>query len=105
MIQLVFIWIVTWIAAYPVCDSILILNLCSSIPSYIFTEASLSFLGMGLSSDVISLGRPHQPGARPRWISTPGQLFFPAAVLCIAVLAFNLLGDGLRDALDPRTIE
>lgn len=35
----------------------------------------------------------------------PWQLFFPAAVLCIAVLAFNLLGDGLRDALDPRTIE
>ena len=52
--------------------SILILNLCSSIPSYIFTEASLSFLGMGLSSDVISLGVLISQG-KARWISTPGS--------------------------------
>lgn len=84
--------------------SILILNLCSSIPSYIFTEASLSFLGMGLSSDVISLGVLISQG-KAKMDFYPWQLFFPAAVLCIAVLAFNLLGDGLRDALDPRTIE
>ena len=84
--------------------SILILNLCSSIPSYIFTEASLSFLGMGLSSDVISLGVLISQG-KGKMDFYPWQLFFPAAVLCIAVLAFNLLGDGLRDALDPRTME
>lgn len=84
--------------------SILILNLCSSIPSYIFTEASLSFLGMGLSSDVISLGVLISQG-KAKMDFYPWQLLFPAAVLCLAVLAFNLLGDGLRDALDPRTIE
>ena len=82
--------------------SILILNLCSSIPSYIFTEASLSFLGMGLSGDVISLGVLISEG-RARLSFNPYQLFFPALVLCLAVLAFNMLGDALRDALDPRT--
>ncbi len=84
--------------------SILILNLCSSIPSYIFTEASLSFLGMGLSSDVISLGVLISQG-KAKMDFYPWQLLFPAVVLCVAVLAFNLLGDGLRDALDPRTVE
>lgn len=84
--------------------SILILNLCASIPSYIFTEASLSFLGMGLSSDVISLGVLISQG-KAKMSFYPWQLFFPAAVLCIAVLAFNLLGDGLRDALDPRSTD
>ena len=82
--------------------SILILNLCASIPSYIFTEASLSFLGMGLSGDVISLGVLISEG-RARLSFDPYQLFFPALVLCLAVLAFNMLGDALRDALDPRT--
>lgn len=71
---------------------------------YFPTEASLSFLGMGLSSDVISLGVLISQG-KAKMDFYPWQLFFPAAVLCIAVLAFNLLGDGLRDALDPRTIE
>lgn len=81
--------------------SILILNLCSSIPSYIFTEASLSFLGMGLSGDVISLGVLISEG-KAKMDFYPWQLFFPALVLCLVVLAFNMLGDGLRDALDPR---
>ena len=83
---------------------ILILDLCSSIPSYIFTEASLSFLGMGLSGDVISLGVLISDG-KTKMQFYPWQLVFPCLVLCIIVLAFNLLGDGLRDALDPRTEE
>lgn len=81
--------------------SILILNLCSSIPGYIFTEASLSFLGMGLSGDVISLGVLISEG-KTKMDFYPWQLLFPALVLCLVVLAFNMLGDGLRDALDPR---
>lgn len=80
---------------------VLILDLCSSIPSYIFTESSLSFLGMGLS-DVISLGVLISEG-KAKLSFYPWQLFFPALVLCLIVLAFNLLGDALRDALDPRT--
>lgn len=80
---------------------ILILDLCASIPTYIFTEASLSFLGMGLS-DVISLGVLISEG-KAKLSFYPWQLFYPALILCLIVLAFNLLGDALRDALDPRT--
>ena len=80
---------------------ILILNLCSSIPSYIFTEASLSFLGMGIGGDAISLGVLISEG-KTKMDFYPWQLFFPAIVLIFVVLAFNMLGDGLRDALDPR---
>ena len=82
--------------------SILMLDLCSSIPDYIFTEASLSFLGMGLSGDVISLGVLISAG-KTKMDFYPWQLICPVAVLVIAVLAFNMLGDGLRDALDPRS--
>lgn len=81
--------------------SILILSTAVSIPSYIFSEASLSFLGMGLKAPAISLGVLISEGQSMLDIY-PYQVFFPALVLCIIVLAFNLLGDGLRDALDPR---
>ena len=83
--------------------SLLILELCSSIPDYIFTEASLSFLGMGLGGDIISLGVLISDG-KTKMQFYPWQMFFPAVILVIAVLAFNLIGDGLRDALDPRNI-
>ena len=66
-----------------------------------FTEASLSFLGMGLKEPVISLGVLISNGQSVLDLY-PYQIFYPALVLCIIVLAFNLLGDGLRDALDPR---
>ncbi len=81
--------------------SILILSTAVSIPNYIFTEASLSFLGMGLKAPSISLGVLISDGQAMLDIY-PHQVFFPSLVLCIIVLAFNLLGDGLRDALDPR---
>lgn len=81
--------------------SILILNVASSIPNYIFTETSLSFLGLGLKAPAISLGTLISEGQAALDLY-PHQVFFPALVLCVIVLAFNLLGDGLRDALDPR---
>jgi oligopeptide transport system permease protein len=81
--------------------SILILSLTSSIPGYIFTEAGLSFLGMGLQSPNTSLGILISLGQTTMEFY-PNQLFYPALILCIIVLAFNLLGDGLRDALDPK---
>lgn len=93
-------WIITK-HLIPNTLSILILNVASSIPNYIFTEASLSFLGMGLDSTNISLGVLISNG-RANMDLYPYQLFYPALILCIIVLAFNLLGDGLRDALDPR---
>ncbi len=81
--------------------SILILNVATSIPRYIFTEASLSFLGMGLQPPEISLGILIAEG-QANLDLYPHVVFYPALVLCIIVLGFNLLGDGLRDALDPK---
>lgn len=72
-----------------------------NIPQAIFTEAFLSFIGLGISAPMASLGMLASDaisGLR----SFPYQLFFPACVICIIMLAFNFLGDGLRDALDPR---
>jgi len=80
---------------------ILILNTASSIPVYIFTESGLSFLGMGLQPPGISLGILIAIGQQSMDFY-PYQLFYPALLLCITVFAFNVLGDGLRDSLDPR---
>lgn len=81
--------------------SILILDASTSIPSFIFSEAGLSFLGIGLKAPSISLGVLISLGQQTIDFY-PYQLFFPCAILCVMVMAFNLLGDGLRDALDPR---
>lgn len=80
---------------------ILILTTASSIPGYIFTESGLSFLGIGLQSPNTSLGVLISTGQQAMEFY-PYQVFFPALVICTMVIAFNLLGDGLRDALDPR---
>lgn len=79
----------------------IIVTLTLSIPNAIFTEAFLSFIGLGVSPPQTSLGmlcNEALSGIR----SYPYQLFFPALAICIIMLAFNLLGDGLRDALDPK---
>lgn len=81
--------------------SILILEASTAIPSFIFTEAGLSFLGIGLKAPEISLGVLISQGQQTMDFY-PSQLFYPCVVLCVIVMAFNLLGDGLRDALDPR---
>lgn len=80
---------------------ILILDTATAIPSFIFTEAGLSFLGIGLQAPEISLGVLISMGQQ-NMDFYPFQLFFPCLILCVIVMAFNLLGDGLRDALDPR---
>ena len=80
---------------------ILILDTATAIPMFIFTEAGLSFLGIGLKAPSISLGVLISMGQQ-NMDFYPSQLLFPCLVLCIIVMAFNLLGDGLRDALDPK---
>lgn len=81
--------------------SILLLDASTAIPNFIFTEAGLSFLGIGLTSPEISLGVLISMGQQTIDFY-PYQLVFPCVVLCVIVMAFNLLGDGLRDALDPK---
>ncbi|MCH5584625.1 ABC transporter permease [Shimazuella sp. AN120528] len=79
----------------------IIIAVTFSIPSAIFFEAFLSFIGLGLRSPAASLGILVNDGYRTLQLF-PYQLFWPALVLCIIMLSFNLIGDGLRDALDPK---
>jgi oligopeptide transport system permease protein len=79
----------------------IIITATLAIPEAIFTEAFLSFIGLGVSAPMASWGVLASEGVA-NLRSYPFQLFFPAAAISITMLCFNFLGDGLRDALDPR---
>ena len=79
----------------------IIVSMTMMIPTAVFTEAFLSFVGLGVSAPQASWGTLAN-NALPGLITYPYQLFFPALAIAITMLAFNFLGDGLRDALDPR---
>ncbi len=78
-----------------------IVMLMFTIPQAIFFEAFLSFIGLGIRPPEASLGMLVQQGFQGLQFS-PIQLIIPATVLGLIMLGFNLLGDGLRDALDPK---
>jgi oligopeptide transport system permease protein len=79
----------------------IIVTLTLTIPGAIFTESFLSFIGLGISAPKASWGTLVSE-AQQLYMIYPYQLFFPAIAICITILAFNFLGDGLRDALDPK---
>ena len=85
----------------PNCLSVIIISVALQVPSAIFTESYLSFLGLGVSAPMPSLGSLAN-SARGALTSYPHLLVFPGVMICLIVLAFNLLGDGLRDAFDPK---
>ncbi len=85
----------------PNCLSVIFISVALQIPSAIFTESFLSFVGLGVSAPMPSLGSLAN-AARGGMQSYPYKLVFPALLICLIVLAFNLLGDGLRDAFDPK---
>lgn len=78
-----------------------IVSMTLMIPEAIYTEAWLSFLGLGVSVPMASWGVLASEGMEGLR-NYPWQLFFPAFFISLTMLAFNFLGDGLRDALDPR---
>ncbi|MDY0323881.1 MAG: ABC transporter permease [Candidatus Carbobacillus sp.] len=80
---------------------IVIVRLTMNIPAIIFTEAVLSFLGLGLQPPLASWGVLVNDGFKSLR-TYPWNFWFPAAAISLTTLAFNLLGDGLRDAVDPR---
>ena len=80
---------------------IMIVAITFDIPSFIFAEAFLSYLGQGIQSPNTSWGALAS-GAQPNLMFYPYQLFFPSLFISLTMLSFMLLGDGLRDALDPR---
>jgi len=79
----------------------IIVSMTMMIPSAIFTESFLSFIGLGVSAPMASWGTLAN-NALSGILTYPYQLFFPAFAIALTMLAFNFLGDGLRDALDPR---
>lgn len=80
---------------------VMIVAITFDIPSFIFGEAFLSFLGLGVQSPDTSWGALAQMGQQ-KMMFYPYQLIFPALAISITMLTFQLLGDGLRDALDPK---
>lgn len=80
---------------------IIIVYMSMDIPYFIFDEAFLSFLGLGVQPPNTSWGALVFAG-QGVMTNHPHELIFPATAICLTILAFNLLGDGLRDALDPK---
>ena len=80
---------------------VVLVSLSFAVPGAIFTEAFLSFIGMGVTPPQTSWGAMCESGVRAMRLS-PHELIVPATFISITVLAFNLVGDGLRDALDAK---
>ena len=85
----------------PNCISVIFISTALQIPSAIFTESFLSFAGLGVQAPMPSLGSLANEAIKGI-NSYPHKLIFPSIVICLLVLSFNLLGDGLRDAFDPK---
>jgi ABC-type dipeptide/oligopeptide/nickel transport system permease subunit len=85
----------------PNCVGQLVIATCLQIPSAIFLESFLSFLGLGVSAPMASLGSLCSDAIDSITLY-PYRMIFPAVILTVLVLSLNLVGDGLRDALDPR---
>ena len=85
----------------PNCIGQIVVTTCLQIPSAIFLESFLSYLGVGVSAPLPSLGSMATDALSGMYTYTY-RLIIPAMVLSVMILAFNLFGDGLRDALDPK---
>lgn len=85
----------------PGFTSYLIVHLTLAIPSMILGETALSFLGLGIQPPAVSLGTLLQDSQNVQTVTLNPWLLFPGGVVVVIVIAFNFLGDGLRDAADP----
>jgi len=81
--------------------NVVIVAITFDIPGYIFSEAFLSYIGLGVQPPSTSWGALAS-AAQTNFVFYPYQMFFPALMIALTMLAFTLFGDGLRDALDPR---
>jgi oligopeptide transport system permease protein len=80
---------------------IIIVDMTFRIPGFIFNEAFLSYVGLGVKPPQTSWGALCSQ-AQAMYQFYPWQLIFPALMIALTMLSFTLLGDGLRDALDPK---
>lgn len=79
----------------------IIVTMTLQIPAAIFDEAFLSFIGLGITPPLASWGMMASEGSKAI-LTAPWRLFFPALLISLTIFAFNAVGDGLRDALDPK---
>jgi oligopeptide transport system permease protein len=86
----------------PNCMGPIIVTATMLIPTAIFVESFMSFIGLGVSAPMASWGTMCND-ALETMKSTPHQLFAPAFAICVTMFSFNFIGDGLRDALDPKS--
>ncbi|GAB6876767.1 ABC transporter permease [Thermaerobacter litoralis] len=94
-------WRVVWRHLVPNAVGPILVTMTLLVPEAIFSEAFLSYLGLGVQAPIASWGVLAAEGNRALR-AAPWALFFPAGFICLTMLAFNFLGDGLRDTLDPR---
>lgn len=94
-------WKIIWRHLVPNAMGPIIITMTVEVPLAIFYESFLSFLGLGVSAPIASWGTLASDGYQ-NLRAAPWTLFFPAMFISLAMLAFQFLGDGLRDALDPR---
>lgn len=92
---------IIWKHLIPNTVGVIVINAMFTIPSAIFTEAFLSFIGIGMQEPKASLGVLINNGYQVLR-NFPHVLIFPAIVIVLIMVCFSILGDGLRDALDPR---
>ncbi len=84
--------------------NIILISISFDVPGFIFSEAFLSFLGIGIQQPQTSWGALASM-AQQKFLFYPYQLFFPSLMIALTMLVFTLIGDGLRDALDPKMRE
>jgi peptide/nickel transport system permease protein len=89
---------------FPNCLSHIIVVLTLTIPSIILAESFLSFLGIGIQEPLVSWGTMMREAQSLQTLGSNPWLMWPALFIVIAVVGFNFLGDGLRDAVDPYSI-
>lgn len=94
-------WRILWRHILPNCAGPIIITMTLAIPEAIFTEAFLSFIGLGVSAPMASWGVLAAEGINSMR-SYPFQLIFPALAISITMLGFAFFGDGLRNTLDPK---
>jgi oligopeptide transport system permease protein len=85
----------------PNCIGPIIVTTTLQIPAAIFTESFLSFIGLGISAPLASLGSMVTDALQGVY-SYPTRVVFPSVIIALIILAFNTVGDALRDVLDPR---
>lgn len=95
-------WKILWKHLIPNIMGVMIVAVTFDIPLFIFGEAFLSYIGLGIQPPMTSWGALAS-GAQQQMLFHPWQLFFPTLFISLTMLSFQMLGDGLRDALDPRT--